>query len=495
LTYWLQGARQRPQARQLKELRLRELQPANLRLFENPHARLSLALAGTLAVVALLAFVVFPPRKLVVDADGQEIVVVSRQHDIDYVLDSARVKRDPGDVLVMTGDAIAVERALPVLVSVDGRTLSWRSRAPTVEALLSEIGVRVSPYDAITFNGHPAGLNDSVLGANLPLTAAVEATGSLGTEEALAVVLDVRRALPVTVIEDGRTLRVQSTGSTLGQVLREAGIRLGPADRVFPSPATPVRAGMEVSIDHATTFTLRIGESTRTFYTHQQTLEAALAEAGLTFGPEDRVDPPLSVAVTDGMEARIVRVTGRPFYETETIGHVTVFAPDESLSGTQTRRVAGSDGQLVTEYRIGIEDGVEVEKTLIKQYYDPQPVDSVIYYAASALNSTTYSPPDHQVTRVMRMYGTWYNAASSGKPAGHPAYGITRSGMYLTKGIVAVDPNVIPLGTRLYIPGYGFAIAADTGGGIIGDRIDMGYPDGVAVDWYTGWTDVYILAP
>jgi 3D (Asp-Asp-Asp) domain-containing protein len=93
------------------------------------------------------------------------------------------------------------------------------------------------------------------------------------------------------------------------------------------------------------------------------------------------------------------------------------------------------------------------------------------------------------------MYGTWYNAASSGKPATHPAYGITRSGMPLTKGIVAVDPNVIPLGTHLYIPGYGFAIAADTGGGIIGERIDLGYPDGVEVDWYTGWTDVYILTP
>jgi uncharacterized protein YabE (DUF348 family)/3D (Asp-Asp-Asp) domain-containing protein len=454
-----------------------------------------MALVGTLAVVALLAFIVFPPRKLVVDADGQEIVVVSRQDDIDYVLDSARVKRDPGDVLVMSGDEIAVERALPILVSVDGRTLTWRSRAPTVEALLDEIGVHVSPYDAITFNGHPAGLTDSVLGASPDLTAAAEAGGYVEADAPFAVVLDVRRAVPVSVIEDGRTLTVQSTGSTLGQVLLEAGIRLGPADRVFPSPATPVRAGMQVSIDHATTFTLRIGERTRTFYTHQETLEAALAEAGLTFGPEDRVEPPLSVPVTDGLQARIVRVTGRPFYESQTVGHVTVFAPDNSLAGTQTRRVEGSDGQLVTEYKIRIEDGVEVEKTLIKQYYEPPPVDTVIYYAASALNSTTFSPADHQVLRVMRMYGTWYNAASSGRPAGHPAYGITRSGMYLTKGIVAVDPNVIPLGTRLYIPGYGFAIAADTGGGIIGDRIDLGYPDGVAVDWYTGWTDVYILAP
>ena len=76
-----------------------------------------------------------------------------------------------------------------------------------------------------------------------------------------------------------------------------------------------------------------------------------------------------------------------------------------------------------------------------------------------------------------------------------PSYGITKSGVPVTKGIVAVDPKVIPLGTRLYVPGYGFAVAGDTGGGIVGNMIDLGYPDGVASDWHTGWVDVYILGP
>src|SRR5690606_10857839 len=152
----------------------------------------------------------------------------------------------------------------------------------------------------------------------------------------------------VTVVEDGRTLNLQSTASTLGDVLREAGIRLGPADRIFPSPSTPVRAGMEVSIEHATTFKLHIGETSRTFFTHETTLEAALAESGLTFGPDDRIEPPLSATVTDGLEARVIRVTGRPIFESETVEHVTVFKPDPTLSGTQTRRIEGSDGQLVT---------------------------------------------------------------------------------------------------------------------------------------------------
>ncbi len=53
--------------------------------------------------------------------------------------------------------------------------------------------------------------------------------------------------------------------------------------------------------------------------------------------------------------------------------------------------------------------------------------------------------------------------------------GITAIGLRVRKGIVAVDPSVIPLGTRLYIPGYGEALAADTGGAIKGDRIDLAF--------------------
>jgi 3D (Asp-Asp-Asp) domain-containing protein len=58
-----------------------------------------------------------------------------------------------------------------------------------------------------------------------------------------------------------------------------------------------------------------------------------------------------------------------------------------------------------------------------------------------------------------------------------------------------VDPAVIPLGTRLYIPGYGFAVAADVGGAIVGDRIDLCYDDAQqAIDWGVRDVTVYILS-
>jgi 3D (Asp-Asp-Asp) domain-containing protein len=63
----------------------------------------------------------------------------------------------------------------------------------------------------------------------------------------------------------------------------------------------------------------------------------------------------------------------------------------------------------------------------------------------------------------------------------------------VTYGIVAVDPAIIPLGTRMYIPGYGEAVAADTGGAVKGYIIDLGYPDGVTVDWQSRWLEIQIL--
>jgi 3D (Asp-Asp-Asp) domain-containing protein len=75
------------------------------------------------------------------------------------------------------------------------------------------------------------------------------------------------------------------------------------------------------------------------------------------------------------------------------------------------------------------------------------------------------------------MSATAYDSSfeSCGKHEGDPYYGITASGMKVKPGIVAVDPRVIPLGTWLYVEGYGEALAADTGGAIKGNKIDLFY--------------------
>ena len=79
------------------------------------------------------------------------------------------------------------------------------------------------------------------------------------------------------------------------------------------------------------------------------------------------------------------------------------------------------------------------------------------------------STPYRHLIRTYAMVATAYTADSAkANPTGY-----TANGMRAQWGVVAVDPDVIPLGTHLFIPGYGLAIAADTGGAIIGRRIDL----------------------
>ena len=59
---------------------------------------------------------------------------------------------------------------------------------------------------------------------------------------------------------------------------------------------------------------------------------------------------------------------------------------------------------------------------------------------------------------------------------------------------MAVDTNWIQLGTNVYVPGYGTALAGDTGGKIKGKRIDLGFDDDNLQLWYR-WVDVYLLTP
>ena len=97
----------------------------------------------------------------------------------------------------------------------------------------------------------------------------------------------------------------------------------------------------------------------------------------------------------------------------------------------------------------------------------------VIDFRLGRLTDTSSPLFDH-VTRIV-MNASAYTAEEccTGKSPGDPYYGITASGRRVEHGIVAVDPRVIPMGTRLYVEGYGFALAADVGGAIVGNRIDL----------------------
>jgi 3D (Asp-Asp-Asp) domain-containing protein len=99
-----------------------------------------------------------------------------------------------------------------------------------------------------------------------------------------------------------------------------------------------------------------------------------------------------------------------------------------------------------------------------------------------------------------RVVATGYTAGfeSTGKHPGHPSYGITASGVKVKRDLystIAADTSVFPIGTILFIPGYGYGVVADTGSAIKGNKIDLYYE--TVEDVYSQWgkktVDVYIV--
>ncbi|EIT85637.1 hypothetical protein A374_10388 [Fictibacillus macauensis ZFHKF-1] len=102
--------------------------------------------------------------------------------------------------------------------------------------------------------------------------------------------------------------------------------------------------------------------------------------------------------------------------------------------------------------------------------------------AALAIDTTHYE--------AIAVTATGYTAGveSTGKRKGHPAYGITKSGIKVKRDVystIAADPHLFPLGTILFIPGYGFGVVADTGSAIKGHRIDLYFE--TTKDVYEQW--------
>lgn len=129
----------------------------------------------------------------------------------------------------------------------------------------------------------------------------------------------------------------------------------------------------------------------------------------------------------------------------------------------------GKAGELRQTYKVFFENGKPVSKKLIDtERTEPTP-------ALFHMGRKGYQVSRGGYTRktVMTMTATAYDP--SPRTIGRGATGRTATGLKAGYGHVAVDPRVIPLGTKVFVEGYGFAIASDTGGAIKGNKIDLCY--------------------
>jgi len=131
---------------------------------------------------------------------------------------------------------------------------------------------------------------------------------------------------------------------------------------------------------------------------------------------------------------------------------------------------SGARGVAWVTERVTTWDDVVVNRQVLSRQvvHSPKP-DVVVVGTPKTLADLRRLMPNVALGAAMTMVATAYTAdTASAAPTGYTATGILAQ-----EGVVAVDPRVIPLGTKLFVPGYGFALAADTGGAIIGNRIDL----------------------
>lgn len=300
----------------------------------------------------------------------------------------------------------------------------------------------------------------------------------------------------VILVDDDAPIELRTRVATVAEALNEAGIALSPDDVVRPGLETLLEATNEVVVQRAISVRVIADGDIHTLRTTAKTVAEALASVGVEVGEDDRVTPGIHTLLKPDLEITVVRVVEEWLVETETLPFVTVQWAAPHLPQGETNVVReGRTGRLERTIRIVYEDGAQVSREVVSEVIAEEPVNRIVEGGTREARQTVQTPSGPlEYVEVRRMEATGYEASPIS--TGEWSDGYTFTGLRARHGVVAVDPTVIPLGTRMYIPGYGEGVAADIGGAIKGNIIDLFFETyEEAIQWGRQTVDVYILAP
>lgn len=306
--------------------------------------------------------------------------------------------------------------------------------------------------------------------------------------------------------DNGKVSYYTTSATDPADVLDEAGLELGIDDTYTITesngyPGIYVQRIQTVTIDNG-------GQILRTG-TYGETVESLLNRLNVTWNGDDSISEDLGADTYDGMKITISRRNYSTESYSKTIPNTTVYRDDPNLPEGQEEVVtAGSDGEMLCTDRVTYENGQEVDRKFLSNKVTKAPVNRVIAVGTAPaetpkgeliIGDGVITTPDGDVltyTSRKTMVATAYSCEATG------GYGITATGTRARVGEIAVDPKVIPYGTRMFIVTqdgsivYGIATAEDTGHPdyICGNRIDL-YYDTIAecVAFGVRNCDVYIL--
>ena len=295
----------------------------------------------------------------------------------------------------------------------------------------------------------------------------------------------------VSVVIDGVQQECFSLRLTVTGILADAGVQLSERDIVEPGRDERVGDGGTISVKRAFPVVIAADGATFNSMTAQSSIAAALGEAGVVLGLDDRTEPTLAEPPLPGMTIRVVRVVREYQSELWRIARKVVRREDESLPLGTTQVVAqGKDGVEQVTFCTTYENGVKVSHKISDRVVVEEPATQTLIIGTSGTIVRDGVTITFRKAKSMTATAYYWGPECTGKYAD----GFTYCGLEAKKGVIAVDPRVIPLWTRVYVDGYGFAVAGDIGSAIKGNIIDLcydTYPEAIA--WGRRKVMLYIL--
>ncbi|ETI70680.1 hypothetical protein BAVI_01040 [Neobacillus vireti LMG 21834] len=335
-----------------------------------------------------------------------------------------------------------------VAITLNGEQQVVKTHAETVEELLDELDVSPRSQDYLS------------------------PTANMKVTDHLKVVW--KQANKVQIVKDNEEKTVWTTAATVAELLAEQKIVLKQQDQISPKPQSAIKDKMNIAISIAHHLTLVDGGKEQQVWATSATVADFLTQQGIQLNELDRVEPSLTETITGNGVVNVIRVEKVTDVVEEPVQFAVVTKKDESLEKGKEKIITnGKHGRVSKQYEVVLENGKEVSRKLISEQNITQKQDKVV---AVGMKDTALQVSRGAVETGKEFYvtATAYTAFCNG------CSGRTATGLNLRANpnmkVIAVDPRVIPLGTKVYVEGYGYAVAADTGGVIKGYKIDLFMP-------------------
>lgn len=321
------------------------------------------------------------------------------------------------------------------------------------------------------------------------------------------MIIDYKTAKQVTVTIDGKPESFYTTEDTILGFFNEQGLSFSKHDDVSHAIEEEIEDGTAIRVTKAFDVAINDGGEELIVPVTGGTVEDVIKAQNIKLNEEDRIKPALDKKVTKDIQIDIVRVTTETVEVEESVSYEIEEQQDNTLlKGKERVIIQGENGQVVKKFIVTKENGEEVDREFVGEEVTKERTNRVIAVGTkepvqqtaandSGANLVTLSSKSDSTPsdgKSLTVTASAFTASCSG------CSGVTSTGINLNANpnqkVIAVDPNVIPLGSRVWVEGYGEAVAGDTGGAIRGNRIDIHVPNKqAAYDWGVRTVEIKIL--